>query len=775
MTKKTQEITTEELLSEIERLRVRLEEAEETLRAIGSGEVDAFVVSGANGEQIFTLKGAEHPYRVLVETMNEGAATLTADGTILYCNNRLATLLQRPLERVIGTPLSSYVAPADQLLITARLGKRLTECDKEEVNLITGNGNTVPVLISCCPLDLFDNQGLSVVVTDLTQQKRNEEFLASARLVRSIIEQAGEAIIVCDDSGRIINASLLAHRLCGKNPLLHHFDEMYQFRMAESGALVSVLQSVARETFRNVDVTHKRGERGVSHLILNAAPLKSHQGKTLGCVVTLTDITERKLAEKALQESEGQFRALADSIPNLAWRANGDGSITWFNQRWYEYTGTTSAQMEGWGWQSVHDPVELPKVLERWQASIVHGEPFEMIFPLLGADGVFRPFLTRGIPLKDASGRVQQWFGTNTDISELKRLEQVLRENEERLGMVLQASSMGIFEVNLETGEGRWNDIEYELLGLKPGGAPGNPKNFFQYVHPDDIEALKAKWEDALQFGELDAEFRIVRADGQEGWLAGKGGFLSDGKESNQALRFLGVNFDITKRKLAEERIKASLAEKEVLLKEIHHRVKNNLQIISSLVSMQADNLTDQRTREEFSEVCDRVRSMALIHEKLYQTSDLAQLNFADYATGLLEYLWDAHNVLAEKVLLQLELAPVVLLIESAVPCGLILNELVGNALKHAFPNDRDGEVTVALEHDPTTETACLRVCDNGVGLPPDMNWRQSSSLGLQLVQILADQLRGTVETGTGPGAEFSVTFPLTKKYSLPSPRKQLA
>jgi PAS domain S-box-containing protein len=136
---------------------------------------------------------------------------------------------------------------------------------------------------------------------------------------------------------------------------------------------------------------------------------------------TIQDITERKHSEEVLQESEGQLRELADSIPNLAWWANSDGYITWYNRRWYEYTGTTPEQMEGWGWQSVHDPDELPNVLERWQACIATGEPFEMTFPLRGADNVFRPFLTRIIPLKGAAGRVHQWFGTNTDVSELEQ------------------------------------------------------------------------------------------------------------------------------------------------------------------------------------------------------------------------------------------------------------------------------------------------------------------------------------------------------------------
>ena len=143
--------------------------------------------------------------------------------------------------------------------------------------------------------------------------------------------------------------------------------------------------------------------------------------------ILFNDITDRRRMMLALEENEKRFRTMANSISQLGWFAHADGSITWYNQRWYEYTGTTPAQMEGWGWQSVHDPQRLPEVLARWGEAIAQGQPFEMEFPLRGADGRFRRFLTRALPLKNADGKVEQWFGTNTDVDELKRAEDEIK------------------------------------------------------------------------------------------------------------------------------------------------------------------------------------------------------------------------------------------------------------------------------------------------------------------------------------------------------------
>jgi PAS domain S-box-containing protein len=468
-------------------------------------------------------------------------------------------------------------------------------------------------------------------------------------------------------------------------------------------------------------------------------------------------VTLAKLrAEEALKESEERLRTLANAIPQLCWTANPDGWISWYNRRWYEYTGTSPEQMAGWGWQSVHDPLVLPQVLESWHTSIATGGQFEMTFPLRGSDGVFRPFLTRVIPLKDDAGRVLQWFGTNTDVSEQKRIEQALRESEALYRGISESIDYGVWTCAADGRNTYASESFLKMVGITQEQC--SDFGWGDVLHPDDSEQTIAAWQNCVRTGsKWDREHRFRGADGQWHHVLARGVPIRDAQ--GEVVKWVGINLDISRLKQAEAQVKASLAEKEVMLREIHHRVKNNLQVISSLVSLQADNLDDERIREELKDVRDRVRSMALVHETLYQTNDLARLNFGDYATNLLHSLWRSHGALAEKVRLQLAVEPVVLPIEAAVPCGLLLNELAGNALKHAFPGNSGGEITVTLKHDEVAGAISLQVGDNGIGLPVDMDWRQSRSLGLRLVQILTSQLRGTVETGSGPGTTFQVNF----------------
>jgi PAS domain S-box-containing protein len=301
----------EELLKEITQLRNRLAEAEGTLRAIGNGAVDAFVVPGPDGDQVFTLRGADQSYRVLVETMNEGAATLHCDGTILYSNNRLACLLGFPLERLLGDTFARHLSPAQRPMFEALLEQTTRGCASEEITLVGDGGRLVPAILCCCPIELPQGRGTSVVVTDLTQQKRTEEIVASERLASSIIEQAGEAIVVCDERGIVIRASRLAHELCARNPLLKPFNEVYPLRTLETGEPFSVFSTLTGTCVERLEVEYRQAEHKWVQLLLNASTLKDSQHNSIGCVVTLIDFTERKLMEEAIRRKNEVLEAVS--------------------------------------------------------------------------------------------------------------------------------------------------------------------------------------------------------------------------------------------------------------------------------------------------------------------------------------------------------------------------------------------------------------------------------------------------------------------------------
>jgi len=211
-------------------------------------------------------------------------------------------------------------------------------------------------------------------------------------------------------------------------------------------------------------------------------------------------------------------------------------------------------------------------------------------------------------------------------------------------------------------------------------------------------------------------------------------------------------------RKQAEEQIKASLKEKEVLLREIHHRVKNNLQVISSMLYIQSGYIKDKEAFEMFKETQNRIKSMALIHEELYQSKDLSKIDVAKYLQKLATDLINSYGIKQEDIKLKMAIHEVLLGVNTAVPCGLIINELVSNSLKHAFPNGKEGEIRVALRSDNANKFALI-VSDNGVGFPKDLDFRNTETLGLQLVTTLVKQLGGTIELDRSGGTEFKITF----------------
>jgi len=281
--------------------------------------------------------------------------------------------------------------------------------------------------------------GILIFSEDISARKEAENALRESRAkLEAALASMTDAVFISDETGKFIElneAFATFHRFKNKADCAATFAEYPDILEVSlpDGTVAPVEQwavprALRGETVTNAEYHVRRKDTGEAWVgSYSFSPIRDKSGGIVGSVVVGRDVTELKQMELALRESEERFRTLVNSMSQLAWIARADGYITWYNQRWYEYTGTTPEQMHGWGWQSVHDPAWLPRVMANWQNAIASGQPFEMEFPLRGADGQFRHFLNRGQPLKDAGGRVVQWFGTNTDVEILKQAAEKVR------------------------------------------------------------------------------------------------------------------------------------------------------------------------------------------------------------------------------------------------------------------------------------------------------------------------------------------------------------
>ncbi|HUS24865.1 MAG TPA: PAS domain S-box protein [Candidatus Binatia bacterium] len=281
------------------------------------------------------------------------------------------------------------------------------------------------------------------IVLDITDIKSAEMAVReSASRFRGLMEQAPFSVQVLAPDGRTLQVNAAWAKLWGATlEQLAGYNMLGDAQLEAKGVLPYIRRAFAGETVVIPEIRYDpaqtlpgfaEGDDAARWVSAVAYPRKDESGQLREVVLIHRDVTAERRAGLALRDSEEKFRLLAETLPQLAWMARPDGHIFWYNRRWYDYTGTHPADMEGWGWRAVHDPALLPQVMETWQRSLATGEPFEMVFPLRGADGVFRPFLTRTNPLRDASGAILYWFGTNTDISEMKRMEQALIEADRR-------------------------------------------------------------------------------------------------------------------------------------------------------------------------------------------------------------------------------------------------------------------------------------------------------------------------------------------------------
>jgi PAS domain S-box-containing protein len=292
---------------EIADLRLRLEEAEQALRAIREGGVDVLVASGAQGGRLFTLEGADRAYRAFLEEMTQGAITLGLDGVILYSNRRFAELVRTPSSKVVGAPVESFVTPTDVPIAQTSIQQGRSGRSEVEVRLQTAEGTRVPVLLSVSNLPDYEVPAVCLVVTDLTEHKRIARILESERLTRAILERTADAIIVCDPEGTVVHANPAAQRLCGTNPLRQALAAVLPLQ-ANGKALWEPDPGPTRD-LHQAEAVLTRADGEVRRVLVSVGPLSNGSPGPVGRVLSLTDITAHKQAEEALRAMHDELEA----------------------------------------------------------------------------------------------------------------------------------------------------------------------------------------------------------------------------------------------------------------------------------------------------------------------------------------------------------------------------------------------------------------------------------------------------------------------------------
>ena len=322
----------------------------------------------------------------------------------------------------------------------------------------------------------------------------------------------------------------------------------------------------------------------------------------------------------------------------------------------------------------------------------------------------------------------------------------------------LHAGDVGVWDWNLETGALVVDPNLKRILGYEPFEIADHQEQWNELVHPDDVGMLWHLAEDAIEgrSPRFEAAYRLTHKDSSVRWFLSHATVARD--ESGRAIRMSGTSTNITDHKAAEQSLRHSLEEKNTLLKEVHHRVKNNLQIVSSLLHMQAKHFHDEEARNLILESQNRIRSMALVHEMLYASEGLSKIEFGEYVSALADSLRASFGSKAAKVELSIEVADVALDLDTAVLLGLILNEVISNSFKHAFPEGRSGHLSVHLEE--TDAGLHLSVRDDGIGLPAGFELEKAGTLGVQLVRAVSSQLGATVQFETNGGTIIAISVP---------------
>lgn len=585
-------------------------------------------------------------------------------------------------------------------------------------------------------------------------RRATEDALRASELrYRTLFETSPVGIFTKDLTGRYTSANTAEMAYWAFPPVGFSDHEMLP---APEATREQASDRTVIESGESIVVEQQRqAGQQVRTVLIYKTPLLDGNGMRSGILGVALDITERRQAELALREAEARFRALVEQMPAITYTAAlDDTSSALYISPQISMLGFSPEE-----WVSdperfvrqVH-PDDVDRVLAEVKEMRATGKPLQSEYRIFTRDRKMLWVSDQANLIYDHAGKPVCSQGIMFDITQRKEVEEALYDSVQRMRLIadnLPALIAYIDKDQLYQFANRQFEEWYatpDIAGKHLSAIAGEQ----QYLAIADYVQM------ALSGTPITFDYARTYPDGRRRFV--EISYIPHITADGDVSGFFTLVQDLTERMEAEEQIKASLEEKVVLLKEIHHRVKNNLQVVSSLLYLQAEQITDPHVRAILQDSQNRVKSMALIHEKLYQAKDQVRVDVAEYIRNLTSYLFRSYTEQAGGVRLVVRADDIHLGIDTAMPCGLIINELFSNALKHAFPAGRSGEINVELRRDDDGAYT-LSVRDNGVGLPHEIDLYKTTSLGLQLVHTLVHQIDGRLELHRNGGTEFCIRF----------------
>ncbi len=698
------------------------------------------------------LKESEENFRAIAENSIDSILIAVENGKHVYVNPKAAELTGYSKEELLNTHIEDIAHPDEIVNLKERydlrmVGKHISST--YETRIVRKDNEIVPIEISAARTIWKDQPAVMVQVRDITTRKKIEEKLKLASLYnRSLIEASLDPLVTIGPDGKVTDVNKATETVTGysRDEIIgsDFSDYFTEPEKAKKGYKMVFLEGFVKDY--PLEIQHKDGL--ITPVLYNATVYKDESGEIVGMFAAARDMRKIKQAEDELRESERKYRNIFEESFDGLFITSPEGKILDMNKKGIEMFGYNTKE-EILSLDLIRDVYADSNDRKKILAMVNEqgSAEYEVVVKKKNGDKMITHCSLTAVKDK---GAITTYRGIIRDINESKKAENDIIRAKEEWENTFDAvpDLIAILDTNFRVV--RANKAMADRLNVTPEETVG--LTCYEVVHGLDVPPSYCPYRKLLEDGkEHTAEVHEDRIGGD---FIVSVSPLHD--KDGKLIGVVHVARDITQRKKTENEIKKSLDEKEVLLREIHHRVKNNLQIIASLLHLQEVSEDEKEIVDVLRESEGRVKSMAMVHEKLYQSPNLTDINFKQYIEKLIYDILYTYKIPTRTIKTNMIIEDINLNIDTAIPLGLIVNELVTNSVKHAFPQS-EGTITIKLK--PLHEQIELTIADNGIGLPKDFDLEKTETLGLKIVNSLVNQIDGKIKLDMTDGTEFKINF----------------